>query len=255
MLVGEKRRSDAGMKVVEYDGMKIRSPYIFVGLPDVGLVGSIAVSYMIDRVKMAEIGHVESDLLPPILLVRNGEVKNPIRLYSNASSMIALISEMPIHPSILQEFVGSIAEWFRRMDPRLVISITGVPVQNRLNIDRPKVFYISTDEQASSLMRSTQAMVFEEGIIFGAYAAILKACISRSIPTLTLFAQSHLNFPDPFASIEALDVLNKALNVGIDLNELREEAEMIRIRSRELMKQTESMLTEPRLKTAPTFYG
>ncbi|MEM0496464.1 MAG: PAC2 family protein, partial [Candidatus Nitrosocaldus sp.] len=79
--------------------------------------------------------------------------------------------------------------------------------------------------------------------------------MSRSIPTLTLFTQSHLNFPDPFASIEALEVLNKALNIGIDLNELREEAEMIRIKTRELMKQTESMLAEPRLKATPTFYG
>ncbi|MEM4399496.1 MAG: PAC2 family protein, partial [Candidatus Nitrosocaldus sp.] len=234
---------------------KMESRYIFIGLPDVGLVGSIAVSYMIDSVKMVEIGHVESDLFPPILLVRNGEVKNPIRLYSDGSNMIALISEMPIHPSTLQEFATSIADWFKRMRPRLVISITGIPVQNRLNIDKPKVFYIASDEHISSLMRSTQALVFEEGIIFGAYAAILKACMSRDISTLTLFTQSHLNFPDPFASIEALDVLNKALNISIDLNELREEAEMIRIKTRELMKQTESMLAEPRLKASPTFYG
>ncbi|MEM3103728.1 MAG: PAC2 family protein [Candidatus Nitrosocaldus sp.] len=252
MLIG---RSDANMKVVEYDSSKMESPYIFIGLPDVGLVGSIAVSYMIESIKMTEIGYVESDLLPPLLLVRNGEVKNPIRLYSNTTNIIALISEMPIHPSLLQEFVTSIAEWFKKVNPRLVVSITGIPVQNRLNIDKPKVFYIATDEHASSLMRSTQALVFEEGILFGAYAAILKACMSRSIPTLTLFTQSHLNFPDPFASIEALEVLNKALNIGIDLNELREEAEMIRIKTRELMKQTESMLAEPRLKATPTFYG
>ncbi|MFN4336825.1 MAG: proteasome assembly chaperone family protein [Candidatus Nitrosocaldus sp.] len=255
MLVDDGSDPSMNMKVVEYDGRRMESPYIFIGLPDVGLVGSIAVSYIIDNVKMEEIGHVESDIFPPILLVRNGKVKNPIRLYSSERNMIALISEMPIHHSILQEFATSIADWFKRISPRLVINITGIPVQNRLNIDKPKVFYIATDEHISSLMRSTQATVFEEGLIFGIYAAILKACMSRDIPTLTLFTQSHLNFPDPFASIEALEVLNKALNISIDLDALREEAEMIRIKSRELMKQTENMLVEPRLKTAPTFYG
>lgn len=249
---------DADMKIIEYDGKRRgpESPYIFIGLPDVGLVGSIAVSYLIDSTKMVEMGHVESDLLPPLLLVRNGEVKNPIRLYaSEGSNIIALISEMPIHPSILQEFATTLADWFMRIKPRLVVSITGIPVQNRLNIERPKVFYISTDEHTSSLMGSTQAEVFEEGMIFGAYAAILRACMSRNIPTLTLFTQSHLNFPDPFASIEALDVLNKALRIGIDLNALKEEAEIIRIKTRELMKQTENMLVEPRMKSAPMFYG
>jgi uncharacterized protein len=122
-----------------------------------------------------------------------------------------------------------------------------------MSIDRPQVLYVLTDRSAVD-MKDTNAIVLSDGIIMGVYASIIKSCMNESIPVLTLLTQSHSSFPDPFASIEALSVINKALSMNIDLSELRHEAELIRIRTRELMKQTENILTESRLK-GPTFYG
>ncbi len=239
------------MQVIQYsDKIKIKSPIIFIGIPDVGLVGSIAVSYIVEKLDMKEIGYIDSELLPPIVLIKDGMVKNPIRLYAN-ESIVALIADIPLPPSLITEFLNGFIPFIKSLNPRLVVNITGIAVQNRLQIDKPQVLYILTD--ADSL--KPNAIEFKDGIIAGVYASIVRSCMNNRISTLTLLAQSHLNFPDPVASIEALEVVNSTLALNIDLSELRQEAELIRIKSRELMKQTESMLAKAAMKGSPTFYG
>ncbi len=247
------------MHVIQYsDEIKIKSPIIFIGIPDVGLVGSIAVSYMVERLDMKEIGYIDSEMLPPIVLVKDGVVKNPIRLYANANananandSILAVVSDIPLLPPLITEFLNGFIPFIKSLNPRLVVNITGMAVQNRLQIDKPQVLYILTDVDSLK----PNAIEFKDGIIAGVYASIVRSCMNSRIPTLTLLAQSHLNFPDPAASIEALEVVNSTLALNIDLSELRQEAELIRIKSRELMKQTESMLAKAAMKGSPTFYG
>jgi predicted ATP-grasp superfamily ATP-dependent carboligase len=53
-----------------------------------------------------------------------------------------------------------------------------------------------------------------------------------------------MSFPDPAASLEALSIVNKILDIHIDLKQLREEAERIKISTRELMLLTERALKE-----------
>ncbi len=243
------------MHIIQYSdeiNIKIKSPIIFIGIPDVGLVGSIAVSYIVERLDMKEIGYIDSELLPPIVLVKDGMVKNPIRLYANTNdSILAVVSDIPLLPPLITEFLNGFIPFIKSLNPRLVVNITGIAVQNRLQIDKPQVLYILTDTDSLK----PNAIEFKDGIIAGVYASIVRSCMNSRIPTLTLLAQSHLNFPDPAASIEALEVVNSTLALNIDLSELRQEAELIRIKNRELMKQTESMLAKAAMKGSPTFYG
>ena len=51
--------------VVEEEGVVHKNPIVIEGLPDVGLVGTIAASYVIEKMGYTKIGYVESDLFPP----------------------------------------------------------------------------------------------------------------------------------------------------------------------------------------------
>ena len=42
---------------------------MIVGLPDVGLVGLIAMSYLISELNLEEIAYMDSDLLPPVVVL------------------------------------------------------------------------------------------------------------------------------------------------------------------------------------------
>lgn len=237
--------SSITVDVVQTGSIRTKSPYILVGLPDAGLVGTIAAAYLVDSLGMKEVGYIDSDRFPPLIVVRESEVKNAIRLYEKDDLVVA-ISDIPILPSLVAQFSKSLLNWAKKLNPKLVINITGLPVQNRLQIEKPEVLALATSKELIELIRSASITLFSDGVLFGTYAAVIKECVSQKIPSLTLLAQSHLNFPDPTASIEALSVMNKVLKTNIDLKALKEEAEMIRIKTRELMKQTEGALREAR---------
>ncbi len=246
--------STVTVDVIQTGSLDIKSPYIFVGLPDAGLVGTIAATYLVDNLKMKEVGYIDSARFPPMVIVRNSEVKNAVRIYGE-DKFVVVISEIPLIPSLAIQFAKSLISWAKKLNPTLVINITGLPVQNRLQIPKPEVVGLATTKDMAEVLGSQNIALFNDGVLFGPYAAIIKECVSQKVPTLSLFAQSHLNFPDPMASIEALSIVNKVLTTNIDLKPLQDEAEIIRIKTRELMKQTEGTLKEAKMEgTQPAIY-
>jgi uncharacterized protein len=203
---------------------------------------------------MEELGYIDSPKFPPVIIVRSSEVKHPIRIYGR-DKFIVVISEIPLIPSVAVQFSKSLLGWVKKLDPELLINITGLPVQNRLQIEKPVVVGLATTKGMTKTLQARSVTLFSDGVLFGPYAAIIKECISHEVPSMTLFAQSHLNFPDPTASIEALSVINNVLDTKIDLKPLRDEAEVIRIKTRELMRQTEGALREAKIEgTYPAMY-
>jgi predicted ATP-grasp superfamily ATP-dependent carboligase len=65
----------------EYDPSKISKPTLIVGVPEAGLVGIIASSYLRDQMKLPELGYIESDLLPAVVVVHESKPKHPIRIF------------------------------------------------------------------------------------------------------------------------------------------------------------------------------
>ncbi len=214
-----------------------------MGLPDVGLVGAIAVSYVIEKLKMNELGYIDSPRFPPLVIVKESVVKNPVRIYGR-DNIIAIISDLPLIQQIIGPFFKSFVTWAKQLKPKTMIGITGLPMQDRMQIDRPEVVGIATAPAARALLDRAGVKLLSDGIFFGTYAGFVKECSLRNLPNVTLFAQSHLNFPDPAASLEALSVVNKMLNIHIDLKQLEEEAERIKINTRELMLLTEKALRQ-----------
>ncbi len=65
----------------------------------------------------------------------------------------------------------------------------------------------------------------------------------ESIPAITLLTQSYYNYPDPEAAASSLNAVNKILDLKIDVAELLEKGEEIRLRSKDMMHRThEEML-------------
>jgi predicted ATP-grasp superfamily ATP-dependent carboligase len=70
------------------------------GLPDVGLVGLIATSYLISELNPEETAYMDSDLLPPVVVLHAGLPHAPLRVYGN-KEFIAVISELAVPASAL----------------------------------------------------------------------------------------------------------------------------------------------------------
>ncbi|MEM1657438.1 MAG: PAC2 family protein [Candidatus Jordarchaeales archaeon] len=225
------------VNIVETDHIKVEHPKVIIGLPDVGLVGVILVNHMIQTMNMKEVGYVESDLFPPIMILHKGKPHHPLRIYQK-DDLLLFVSEIAIPPIAIYDTSREICEWVKLKEASLVLPIGGTPVPNRMMIDKPKVFAIPVGDDVRKIAEKFGIEIFEEGMIVGPYARIIAECEKYKIPCLTLLSQSYPNYPDPGAAAAAAEVLSKVINIGIDVTPLEEQAEEIRLRMRDLMKRT-----------------
>ena len=208
------------------------------GLPDVGLVGLIATSYIVSELDLEEIAYVDSDLLPPVVVLHDGLPHAPLRIYGN-SSFMAAISEMAIPAAALHPVMRNLVEWGASKEVKMMISMGGLPVENRQNIKEPEVFGAASNRDLVTMLRGKQLEILKEGFIVGPQALTMRYCAQRKLSAVALLAQSFYNYPDPEAAAMVIRVLGKITNLKVDVSKLLEKGEEIRLRARDIMKRTQ----------------
>jgi uncharacterized protein len=224
-----------GLKIVETESIPTQA-VIINGLPDVGLVGLLAASHIISFLKLREVGAIESDLLPPVIVLHGGVPKAPMRIFAG-NGLVVIISETVIPSSVTRPLANTLVEWAGRNASRLMLSLGGMAVANRQDIDVPRVFAALSSKSVESQLNGA-AEVLEEGYIVGAYGLLLRNCAQASIPAITLLTQSYYNYPDPEAAAAALTAVNKILSLKVDASDLMKRGEEIRLRSKDMMHRT-----------------
>jgi uncharacterized protein len=222
-------------------------PNILVGVPEVGLVSTIAASYLMDQLRLPEIGVIESELLPQVVVVHEGEPKRPIRIYGR-DNLVVVISESPLIPRLTGLLSAEIVRWGKTIGSNMIIGATGIPSPNRVKADndqdKPRVFCVTPDVKLRGQMSQYGTLPFQEGVLVGMFASLLKQCMLQTQTNVTFLVESFLDFPDPEAAAALLEVLNRFLSLNVDLKPLLEESEEIRLKSRELMSKTQQAMQQ-----------
>ena len=234
-----------GIVIKEYGNVNLDNPVFVEGLPDVGLVGVITTSSLIDQLNMDLYGYIESDLLPPIMVLHKAELLHPIRLYASGDGRIVLLtSEIALMPTSYYPLAYSLVDWAIRNKVSRMISVNGYPVPNRLDIKKPQVFGVGNDRDSVEFLRRYGVDVIEEGFVAGFYALLLRESRKYRIPGIALLGQCFPKYPDPGAAASVIDKLAEMLGVEVDVKPLLEKEDEIKLGLRDLMKQTESAMRQ-----------
>ena len=236
-----------GLVYLEYRQVQVKKPsFMILGLPDAGLVGVIASTHLVRSLGMEEYGGIDSPrLFMPLVVINKGLPRPPLRLF-HKDNVVVLVSETAIPPAAIHPLANFIIDYARRMSIDYIVSIVGLAAPNRLEIEKPSVYWLASSEEAARLAEKLGIKMMGDGYLVGPYAIILKEAVRKRVNNLILLAEAFMDFPDPEAAAAVLQVLSKAIGKEIDVKKLLEEAEMIRIRMKELMKQTRQALSEIR---------
>ncbi|MEM2001162.1 MAG: proteasome assembly chaperone family protein [Candidatus Methanomethylicaceae archaeon] len=226
-----------GVSIIETTEIKVKNPVLMCGLPDVGLVGIIAVSHIIKGLEMKEVAHIDSDIFPPVVVFHQGIPTYPLRIYQK-DDLLALFSETALSPESIYPLSKAIVEWAKSKNASLLVSLGGIGVPNRIDIETPKVYGASNMQYIRDSIRKFEIPVMEEGFLVGPYALMAKFSIHQNLPNLLLMAESYPQYPDPGAAASVISALNKFVPINVDVKALIERSEEIRLNARELMRKT-----------------
>jgi len=241
------------INIIETKKIEVDNPIIIEGVPDIGLVGSIAVSHMVQEQNFDEVGYIKSDLFPPVMVVHGRKVLNPVRIFQKGK-LIAILSEIPIDPRPGYMLSKKLTEWYKEKGAELIISISGMSLQERIDIDEPEVFGTSNNEDVLKKMEGSGVKILEEGFVSGFYALILKNSIELNLNSSVLLAQCYSSYPDPGAAASILKILNKMTGLVVDVKYLIEQAEELKVNYRALMEQTNASIQRENKVDVPTMY-
>jgi uncharacterized protein len=225
----------SGLRILEFAPIP-KNSVLINGLPDIGLVGLLAASRIVSSLKLKEVGSIESDQLPPMIVLHGGVPKSPCRIFAG-KSLIVVISEAAIPTALLRPLAFNLVNWARGKSVKLILSLGGMGVADRQDIDVPKVFAALSNLEVASALNGA-AEVLEEGFIVGAYGLMLRSCADSSIPAIALLTQAYSHYPDPEAAAASVSAVNKILGLKIDVSELLERGEEIRLRAKDMMRRT-----------------
>ena len=239
------------MKIAKYDK---KENTLLVGFPSNGLVGTFSISYLIQNLKMKQIGEIEIPELTPTLFVENGEILAPIRVY-NKSNLFVIISDVPFDQHMAEEFALAVHEFCKKNAIKKIVIVSGMETINQKR-DNPKIYGLITHSVLDNLLYDNQISKFLDGSIFGTDAAMISVFRKTSIPALVLYAECHPFFPDPEASITAIVTLGKILDVKVNTHDIENRIEKLRIQYRNLMEDTiRTLQRQPEQKTrVPQIY-
>jgi len=218
-----------------------------LAFPGVGMSGNIALTQVIDKHGLVEVGHIKSPETPHVVLVHKNRPAYPIRIYYN-KGMIAILSELPVLSQAADELNDALIKWIKEKKIKRLYLLGGFPNPQRPKEKKSQVYAIPAGKSSNALVKKYNFKEIKEGAVFGEEGLLLLAAMEEKIPALYLMADAFLSFPDPDSAAAIIEALNKILGKKMDTKELKARGEEIRKRFNTLMEQTNELIS----KTKPT---
>ncbi len=194
--------------------------YVVVAFPGLGLVGTIAGRYMVEKLSLKPTGYIYDKRVVPIMRVREGRLLYPVNIYSGQNFHVVL-SEVILPTDITWDIMASLVGRAKRDGAQALIIISGVLMEGE------GLYYIAGDRRASKIGEELGATKIENGVVAGASAAALALAREMGVPALLLLGPA--SHPQDYGAAEAvLRGLQGLLGVSIPLEDLKERGEKYR---------------------------
>lgn len=206
--------------VHEIEKVKLKEPTLIEGFPGIGMIGTIACSYITDKLAMKLIGCITSDAFPPVASVHEYKPVYPIRIYASEEHNLMLIySEMIIPMETVQPLARKILEYAHEKNVKLIVSLAGINTETPTD----KIYGIVSTKELMIKLTENQIEAIKEGSIQGVSGTLIAECSLNEMHALNLLSQTSMPL-DPRGAALLLDKLSKIIDLTINTEDLLKEA-------------------------------
>ena len=243
----------ADLRVVETRDESLKGAMMVVGFPTHGLVGSVAASYLVHTLDMSLVAYLTSEEFPPTVIMEEGVVNAPVRLYASklvcgvdrsCDQLVVVIADIQPPVGMLNHLGRVLLDWAESKGVQLVIAIEGQPIDGDVHGDARVV---AMANRAAAPLLERYAFQAANGVVTGLAGGIMLGAIGRVTPVLCLVAQAHKDYPDARAAAKVIETVNPLVPLLVlDTKPLREKARQIEAEVRKTLQQTRESVSKMR---------
>ncbi|MFO7618197.1 MAG: PAC2 family protein [Thermoplasmata archaeon] len=257
------------IEIYELRKMDIRGATVIDGFPSVGLVSSIVANYLINTLKLTQIGLMDSIYFPTVSLVREGLPNNPVRIYAgekvgngpnSMDQLVVFISEFQPPPNLVKPIACAMLDWAQDQRCKMLVSPEGLVIdtesvemseEDRANMG---VYGVGSTDWMREELKKNGVDEFTEGVITGVAGVLLNEGKRRDFNVATILAEAHPDYPDARAAARVMEFIDKLLlHINLDVTPLYQEAERIESQLKTIHRQTKDVKTPGQHQ--PSMYG
>ena len=230
------------------------------GLPGVGLVGNIVANFLVNNLKLEQIGIIDGFAFPSISVVKDGIPNHPMRLYAGeqvcndgkCNQIVICVSDFVPPATVTKDLVSSIYDWAKDKGCTSFITAEGFSVPPNGDEKESIIYGITSTESSKQWIADAKVTPFEFGTIGGFTGVMLNEGKLRSISVLGLLAEVEEDIPDARAASKIIEAIDKLLlEIDLDPKPLLEEAASL---EKELQKVNEQVPVESN-NSVPRYIG
>jgi len=221
--------------VREINPIDVKDGYLIDGFPYTGLANAIATESLINNSKQFELaGILDSELFPPISIVREEVPNFPARILVNKDLKVAIFSSyLTPHESIHRQVAKAMLDWAHKHKISFIISSSAIKTDD----EAPFVIGVGSTDEAKKKLHDASIPILKNGTIPGIPGILLNEGTISNINVIVLLCKARESGPDFKAGAEICMAMSKLVpGAACDLKSLLNEAEGIE----EHLKQTEN---------------
>jgi uncharacterized protein (TIGR00162 family) len=214
--------------IKELAQIQSNNPVLIEGLPGLGLVGKIALRYLIKQLKAKKIAYLYSPHFPYFVLVnKKGNarlLRGAFYYYQNPKGNDILLFTGDSQSQTIEgqyEIADRMLDFAEKNNVKTIATIGGYRMEPT---EKPKVYIAATSKEIRDKAIQAGATLSASGSpIVGTAGLILGLAKFKKIDALCLLGETRGYLPDPLAAKSVLEVLKEAFNFDLDLECLDEE--------------------------------
>jgi uncharacterized protein len=225
------------VEIKEIESPSLRNPVVVEGFPGVGMVGTIAASYMAEKLKMKLVGYLASNLFPPIAAIHNYVPVSPARIYaSEEHDLIVIFSEFVIPAEIVYPLAQEIVKWAKAKNAKAIYSLAAIGSEQPTG----NFYGISSTPEMADQLKGKGVELIREGATQGVSGMLIAECAWQKVQAANLMIQTSLPL-DLQGAARLLEKLGELIKMKIDTAELIAEGERIEKRMKATLAQVQEM--------------
>lgn len=240
-----------GYKLIVYRDVQLRRGVLVQGLPGIGLVGKIAVDYIVANLRLPLL----AELIGPGLLLPVGNAgvfvdgAGVLHLPSykfyllerDVGDVVFLTSEVQPVSWGQYEVAERVLDYFTRIGGREVVGVCGTSTES----EEVEVYYALAGNLDEKRFEAFNLKKSSGGTITGACGLLPALAAMRGLPGYVIMGSTSTSEPNPAAAREVIVVLSKLLGIEVDLEDLDRMIKELRSREEIAKKLLEQMERRP----------
>jgi len=209
----------------EIKSINIEGGYLIDGFPYGGLANAIATESMINTVQFEMVGVLDSELFPPLSIIKDGVPNFPARIFVNNDLKVAVfLSYLTPHESLHRQVAKTMLEWANKHKCAYIVSSSAIKSDGQDSF----IVGVGSTKDAKKKLVDADIPLLSNGTVPGIPGILLNEGALSNTNVIVLLFNSKESGPDFRAGAQICMAMSKMVpGTACDLKSLLHEAESV----------------------------